>query len=80
MSSSIRHCAERSRGLSDGRYGFEVARQPVASHVKAHQRGQVSEEQRLQEAENAELDCAVAQPKEEISFLKRRRRFAKVPK
>lgn len=57
-----------------------------ASHLyiwraKAHQRGQSSEEQRLQQAENAKLKREVARLEEEVAFLKKAAAyFAKVPK
>jgi transposase len=57
------------------------ASQLYAWRAKAHQRGQTSEEQRLEQAENARLKRDVARLEEEIAFLKKAAAyFAKLPK
>jgi transposase len=57
------------------------ASQLYAWRSKAQQRGQTSEEQRLQQAENARLKREVTRLEEEIAFLKKAAAyFAKMPK
>lgn len=57
------------------------ASQLYAWRTKAQQRGQTSEEQRLQQAENARLKRDVIRLEEEIAFLKKAAAyFAKMPK
>ena len=57
------------------------ANQLYAWRTKAQQSGQTSEEQRLQQAENAKLKRDVARLEEEVAFLKKAAAyFAKVPK
>lgn len=57
------------------------ASQLYAWRAKAQQRSQTSEEQRLEQAENARLKRDVARLEEEVAFLKKAAAyFAKVPK
>lgn len=62
--------AEQEKGATVAKDLKLPASQLYAWRIKAQQRGQTSEEQRLQQAENAKLKGEVARLEEEVAFLK----------